>query len=259
MNMSASVRTEIDGPVSTIVMNRPKQRNAVDRPMADALHAAFEHFEADESQRVAVLWGEHGTFCAGADLGAVNDPARRNELDPDGGAAAPMGPTRMALRKPLIAAISGHAVAGGLELALLADLRVAEEDAVLGVFCRRWGVPLIDGGTVRLPRIVGMGRALDLILTGRPVSAQEAFAMGLVNRLVPSGKARETAQALAREIAAFPQQCMLADRHSAYAQWNLPLPEALQQEGRLGVPIVAAEGAAGAERFVQGAGRHGTF
>ncbi|WP_431106724.1 crotonase/enoyl-CoA hydratase family protein [Variovorax paradoxus] len=260
MNMSASVRTEIDGPVSTIVMNRPKQRNAVDRPMADALRAAFEHFEADESQRVAVLWGEHGTFCAGADLGAVSDPARRNELDPDGGAAAaPMGPTRMALRKPLIAAISGHAVAGGLEFALLADLRVAEEDAVLGVFCRRWGVPLIDGGTVRLPRIVGMGRALDLILTGRPVSAQEAFAMGLVNRLVPSGKARETAQALAREIAAFPQQCMLADRHSAYAQWNLPLPEALQQEGRLGVPIVAAEGAAGAERFVQGAGRHGTF
>lgn len=259
MNTSASVRTEVDGSVSTIVMNRAKQRNAVDRPMAEALRASFERFEADESQRVAVLWGEHGTFCAGADLGAVGDPARRNELDPEGGGSAPMGPTRMALNKPLIAAISGHAVAGGLELALLADLRVAEEDAVLGVFCRRWGVPLIDGGTVRLPRIVGMGRALDLILTGRPVSAHEALAMGLVSRLVPKGRAREAAEALAREIAAFPQQCMLADRHSAYAQWDLPLAEALQQEGRLGVPIVAAEGAAGAERFVRGAGRHGSF
>jgi len=258
MNTSASVRTEIDGPVSTIVMSRPRQRNAVDRPMADALRDAFERFEADESQRVAVLWGEHGTFCAGADLGAVSDPERRNELDPEGGGSGPMGPTRMALSKPLIAAISGHAVAGGLELALLADLRVAEEDAVLGVFCRRWGVPLIDGGTVRLPRIIGMGRALDLILTGRPVDAAEASAMGLVNRVVPRGQSRHAAEALAREIASFPQQCMRADRHSAYAQWNLPLADALRQEGRLGVPMVAAEGAAGAERFVRGAGRHGT-
>ena len=259
MNTSASVRTEIDGPVSTIVMSRQRQRNAVDRPMADALRAAFERFEADESQRVAVLWGDHGTFCAGADLGAVGDPARRNELDPEGGGSAPMGPTRMALSKPLIAAISGHAVAGGLELALLADLRVAEEDAVLGVFCRRWGVPLIDGGTVRLPRLVGMGRALDLILTGRAVDAREAGAMGLVDRVVPRGQSRQAAEALAHEIASFPQQCMLADRHSAYAQWDLPLAEALRQEGRLGVPIVATEGAAGARRFVQGAGRHGTF
>jgi len=259
MNKSASVRTETDGPVSTIVMNRPRQRNAVDRPMADALRDAFERFEADDSQHVAVLWGEHGTFCAGADLGAVGDPARRNELDPEGGGSGPMGPTRMMLRKPLIAAISGHAVAGGLELALLADLRVAEEDAVLGVFCRRWGVPLIDGGTVRLPRIVGMGRALDLVLTGRPVEAREASDMGLVNRVVPRGQSRQAAEALAREIAAFPHQCMLADRHSAYAQWDLPLAEALRQEGRLGVPIVAAEGAAGARRFVQGAGRHGTI
>ncbi|MDQ0024094.1 enoyl-CoA hydratase [Variovorax paradoxus] len=258
MNTSASVRTEIDGPVSTIVMNRPRQRNAVDRPMADALRDAFERFEADESQLVAVLWGEHGTFCAGADLGAVSDPARRNELDPEGGGSGPMGPTRMALSKPLIAAISGHAVAGGLELALLADLRVAEEDAVLGVFCRRWGVPLIDGGTVRLPRIVGMGRALDLILTGRPVDAAEASAMGLVNRVVPRGQSRHAAEALAREIASFPQQCMRADRHSAYAEWNLTLADALRQEGRLGVPMVAAEGAAGAERFIRGAGRHGT-
>ena len=150
-------------------------------------------------------------------------------------------------------------MAGGLELALLADLRVAEEDAVLGVFCRRWGVPLIDGGTVRLPRIVGMGRALDLILTGRPVDAREASTMGLVNRVVPHGQARQAAEALAREIASFPQQCMLADRHSVYAQWNQPLADALRQEGRLGVPMVAAEGAAGAERFVRGAGRHGAF
>ncbi|MFC5607991.1 crotonase/enoyl-CoA hydratase family protein [Variovorax soli] len=256
-SFEASVRTEIDGPVCTIVLSRPKQRNAVDGPTAAALQKAFADFEADPALRVAVLWGEHGVFCAGADLTAVSDPGRRNELDPDGGGTGPMGPTRMALSKPLIAAISGHAVAGGLELALLADLRVAEEDAVLGVFCRRWGVPLIDGGTVRLPRIVGMGRALDLILTGRAVAADEALAMGLVNRVVPAGGARQAAEQLARELAAFPQQCMLADRASAYAQWELPLAEALRREGRQGVPIVAAEGAAGAARFVQGAGRHG--
>ncbi|MDR6538204.1 crotonase/enoyl-CoA hydratase family protein [Variovorax soli] len=256
---SPSVRTEIDGPVSTIVMSRPRQRNAVDRDMAERLREAFERFEADDSQRVAVLWGEHGVFCAGADLGAMNDPGRRNELDPEGGGTGPMGPTRMALAKPLIAAISGHAVAGGLELALLADLRVAESSAVLGVFCRRFGVPLIDGGTVRLPRLIGMGRALDLILTGRPVAADEALAMGLVNRVVPEGTARAAAEALARELAAFPQQCMLADRASVHAQWNLPLAEALRQEGRLGVPLVAAEGAAGAARFAAGEGRHGRF
>jgi len=253
----ASVRTEIDGPVCTIVLSRPRQRNAVDGPTARALQEAFARFESDPALRVAVLWGEHGVFCAGADLSAIGDPGRRNELDTEGGGTGPMGPTRMALSKPLIAAISGHAVAGGLELALLADLRVAESDAVLGVFCRRWGVPLIDGGTVRLPRIVGMGRALDLILTGRPVGAEEALAMGLVNRVVPQGDARRAAEQLARELSAFPQQCMLADRASAYAQWDLPLAEALRQEGRHGVPIVAAEGAAGAARFVQGAGRHG--
>lgn len=254
-----AVRTETNGPVATIVLSRPHCRNAVDGPTAALLRQAFERFEADDSLRVAVLWGEHGSFCAGADLGAVGDPARRNELDPEGGGSGPMGPTRMALSKPLVAAIAGHAVAGGLELALLADLRVAEEDAVLGVFCRRWGVPLIDGGTVRLPRLVGMGRALDLILTGRPVPADEALAMGLVNRVVPRGRARAEAEALARQIAAFPQQCMLADRASAYAQWDLPLAEALRREGRDGVPIVAAEGAAGAARFVAGAGRHGRF
>lgn len=245
------------GPVYVITLNRPAKRNAVHRPMAEALRAAFERFEADDALHVAVLQGAGGHFCGGADLGAVNDPELRNELDPEGGGSGPMGPTRMALSKPLVAAIDGYAVAGGLELALLADLRVAAADATLGVFCRRWGVPLIDGGTVRLPRVVGMGRALDLILTGRAVSADEALAMGLVNRVVPPGAAQAVALELAQQIAAFPQQCMLADRASCYAQWDLPLHEALRQEGQRGVPMVAAEGAAGAARFAQGAGRHG--
>ncbi len=257
--MDAQVLFTVDGPVCTIAMNMPARRNAVDGPMAAELREAFERFERDESLRVAVFTGQGGHFCAGADLTAVSDPARRNELDPEGGGSGPMGPSRMALGKPVIAAIEGYAVAGGLELALLADLRVAAEGAVLGVFCRRWGVPLIDGGTVRLPRIVGMARALDLILTGRAVAAQEALSMGLVNRVVPDGGALAAAQALAAEIAAFPQQCMLADRASAYAQWDLPLDQALRQEGARGVPIVAAEGAAGAARFTQGAGRHGRF
>ena len=248
-----------EGPLCRITLNRPDRRNAVHRPMATALRLAFERFEADAALRVAVLHGAGGHFCAGADLTAVADPALRNELDPQGGAHAPMGPTRMALSKPLVAAIEGYAVAGGLELALLADLRVADADATLGVFCRRWGVPLIDGGTVRLPRIVGMGRALDLILTGRPVGADEALAMGLVNRVVPCGGALQAALRLAHELAAFPQQCLLADRASAYAQWDLPLAEALRHEGVQGVPMVAAEGAAGAARFAGGAGRHGQF
>ncbi len=245
------------GPVCVITLNRPAKRNAVHRPMAEALRAAFERFEGDGALHVAVLQGAGGHFCGGADLSAVNDPELRNELDPEGGGSGPMGPTRMALSKPLVAAIDGYAVAGGLELALLADLRVAAADATLGVFCRRWGVPLIDGGTVRLPRVVGMGRALDLILTGRAVPADEALAMGLVNRVVPPGAAQAVALELAQQIAAFPQQCMLADRASCYAQWDLPLPEALRQEGQRGVPMVAAEGAAGAARFAQGAGRHG--
>src|SRR5450830_1066254 len=253
------VNCEVDRTVCTLTLNRPDKRNAVDAAVAAELREAFERFEADDALRVAVLTGAGGHFCAGADLAAIGDPERRNALDPGGGGSGPMGPTRMALSKPLIAAVNGHAVAGGLELALLADLRVADEDAVFGVFCRRWGVPLIDGGTVRLPRIVGMGRALDMILTGRPVGAAEALAMGLVNRVTPPGQALAVAQALAREIAAFPQQCMLTDRHSAYAQWDLPLAEALRQEGRLGVPLVAAEGEAGAARFAQGAGRHGRF
>ena len=253
------VETTTDGPVFTIVMNRPDKRNAVDGPMAAELRKAFEDFEADDSLRAAVLWGAGGHFCAGADLTAIGDPGRRNALDPHGGGSGPMGPSRLALSKPLIAAVSGYAVAGGLELALIADLRVVERDAVFGVFCRRWGVPLIDGGTVRLPRLIGMGRALDLILTGRPVLADEALAIGLANRLVAPGEALAAARALARELAAFPQACMLADRESAYRQWSLPLAEALRQEGARGAAFVLNEGAAGAARFVAGEGRHGAF
>jgi enoyl-CoA hydratase len=257
MTGSPHIRVEIDGPVATIIIARPEKRNAVDGPMARALRDAFRAFEADASLRVAVLYGEGGAFCAGADLAAIGDPERAHELDPDGGGTGPMGPTRMFLRKPLIAAIAGHAVAGGLELALLADLRVAEESAVFGVFCRRWGVPLIDGGTVRLPRVVGMGRALDMILTGRAVSAREAEAMGLANRVVPDGSARAEAEALAKQIAEFPQLCMLTDRASAYRQWFMPLSEALREEGRMGVSVVAKEGLSGARRFVDGEGRGG--
>lgn len=253
------VRLATDGPVCTITLDRPEVRNAVDGPMAAELREAFRTFEEDDALAVAVLHGTGGTFCAGADLGAVGDPERRHELDPEGLGDGPMGPTRMQLGKPVVAAISGHAVAGGLELALLADLRVAEEDAVLGVFCRRWGVPLIDGGTVRLPRIIGHGRALDLILTGRPVEAAEALQMGLVNRVVPTGEALAAATALAEQLAAFPQVCLRADRASAYRQWDLPLDAALRSERAHGVPVVMAEGAVGAERFVAGAGRHGEF
>jgi enoyl-CoA hydratase len=258
MTMDA-VLFEVDGPVAVIVLNRPERRNAVDGPMAKALREAFARFAADDALRVAVLCGAGGHFCAGADLRAMADPARRNDLDPEGGPDAPMGPTRVALPKPLIAAVSGYAVAGGLELALLADLRVADDDATFGVYCRRWGVPLIDGGTVRLPRLVGVGRALDLILTGRPVGATEALAMGLANRVVPAGTARAAAIALAREIAAFPQRCMLTDRASVHRQWDLSLAEALREEGRAGTRLVHEEGLAGAERFARGEGRHGSF
>lgn len=253
------VTYDTDRAVCTLTLNRPDKRNAVNGIVAAELRESFERFEADDALRVAILTGAGGHFCAGADLGAVGNPDERNELDPEGGGSGPMGPTRMALSKPLIAAVNGYAVAGGLELALLADLRVADDDAVFGVFCRRWGVPLIDGGTVRLPRLVGMGRALDMILTGRPVSATEALAMGLVNRVTPPGGALAAARELALQIAAFPQQCMLADRRSAYEQWDMPLAEALRREGAQGVPIVFAEGEAGAARFTGGAGRHGTF
>ncbi|GAA3968780.1 crotonase/enoyl-CoA hydratase family protein [Allohahella marinimesophila] len=253
------VRVEENGQVCTIIMDRPSKKNAVDRLTAAALREAFDHFESHDQLRVAVLWGAGGSFCAGADLAALGDPERRNIVDEDGKGPGPMGPTRMLLSKPVIAAVSGYAVAGGLELALLCDMRVAEESAVFGVFCRRWGVPLIDGGTVRLPRIVGQSRALDMILTGRPVHAQEALQMGLTNRVVPDGTSRFAAEELAAQIAEFPQQCMLADRASAYRQWDLSLADALQNEGRNGHPIIESEALSGADRFARGAGRHGQF
>lgn len=250
-----SVRVERDGPVWTVILSRPERRNAVDRPTAAALARAFEAFEADDSARVAVLWGEGGTFCAGADLKAIAEgQANRLEAGGDG----PMGPSRLVLDKPVIAAIAGHAVAGGLELACWCDLRVAEDGAVLGVFCRRWGVPLIDGGTVRLPRIVGLGRALDLVLTGRAVSAHEAHGMGLVDRVVPLGGSREAAEALAREIAAFPQNCLRADRRSVFGGLDLAYDEAMRAEFASGVAAVMEEGVQGAMAFAEGAGRGGT-
>jgi enoyl-CoA hydratase len=246
-----------DGPVATVTLFRPDCRNAVDGPTADALRAAFERFEADDALRVAVFTGGGGQFCAGADLKAFARGERRQTVSADGSGPGPMGPTRMAFGKPVIAAVEGHAVAGGLELALMCDLRVAARSAVFGVYCRRWGVPLIDGGTVRLPRIVGQARALDMILTGRAVGADEALAFGLANRVVDDGQALAEAQALAAQIAAFPQACMRADRASALAQWDLPLAEALQREGAGGHAVVQAEGLAGAQRFAAGAGRHG--
>lgn len=254
-----SVIVENNGPVTTLSIDRAQVRNAIDRPTAEALAAALRAFEADEQALVAVLTGAGGTFCAGADLGAVAEGGHRaNRLEPEGD--GPMGPSRMQLAKPLIAAIEGHALAGGLELALLADLRVMADDAVLGVFCRRFGVPLIDGGTVRLPRIIGQGRALDLILTGRAVGAEEALAIGLVNRVVPAGTALAVAQQLALEIAHFPQRCLLADRASAYAQWDLPFSEAISNEFSGGMTVIASgETRAGAQRFKAGQGRHGQF
>jgi enoyl-CoA hydratase len=242
-----------NGPVTTVVIDRVDVRNAVDRPTAEALAAAFRAFDADPEQKVGVLAGAHGTFCAGADLKGFAQ-GRANRVLPDGD--GPMGPSRMVLSKPVIAAISGHAVAGGLELALWCDLRVADEDAVLGVFCRRWGVPLIDGGTIRLPRVVGHGRAMDLILTGRAVDAQEALAMGLVNRVVPRGTARQAAEALAADLAKLPQGAMRGDRLSAYEQWDLGYEAALQNELTHGMKALA-EGLSGAARFAAGAGRHG--
>jgi enoyl-CoA hydratase len=246
-----------DGVV-TIVIDRPERRNAVDRQVAEALSAAFAHFEANDAWRAAVLTGAAGTFCAGADLTALQDETRRNELHADGNGPGPMGPTRMMFSKPIIAAIAGHAVAGGLELAAMCDLRVVEQDAVLGVFCRRVGIPLIDGGTVRLPRLIGQSRALDLILTGRAVAADEALAIGLANRVVATGEARAAAEQLAADLAAFPQAALLADRRSVYENSPLgDLPEALRREGAGGYQAVFAQGIAGATAFAAGAGRHG--
>lgn len=251
-----TVRVERDGPVTTVIMDAPRRRNAVDGPMAAALATAFRAFDADPGAAVAVLFGAGGHFCAGADLKAVGTP-RTNRTEPDGD--GPMGPTRMQLSKPVIAAVEGYAVAGGLELAAWCDLRVAAQDAVFGVFCRRWGVPLIDGGTVRLPRLVGTGRAMDMILTGRPVGAEEALAFGLANRVVAPGTARAAAEQLAREIAGFPQTCLRGDRASARHQDGVDEAAAMRFEHEVGMASLAADTATGAARFAGGAGRHGTF
>lgn len=268
--MNASVEVAKHGPVTVVTLSRPEVRNAVDAATARRLHDALVTFESDPEARVAVFHGAHGHFCAGWDLQAgarlAQEPhVAMDGLDfapeqcvPGGGPLGPMGPSRLQLSKPVIAAISGAAVAGGMELALWCDMRVMEEDAYMGVFCRRFGVPLIDGGTVRLPRLIGMGHAMDLILTGRKVEAAEALQMGLCNRVVPQGQALAAALALAEQLAAFPQQTMLADRASAYAQWDLPLPDALHQEWARGKACIA-EGLQGAGRFVAGAGRHGKF
>jgi enoyl-CoA hydratase len=248
------VRVERNGPVTTVIMNRPAARNAVDGPTAAQLYAAFDEFDHDDDAAVAVLWGDNGTFCAGADLKAFGTPDM-NQAHRTG--PGPMGPTRMVLSKPVIAAVSGYAVAGGLELALWCDLRIAEEDAVFGVFCRRWGVPLIDGGTVRLPRIVGHGRAMDLILTGRAVDAGEALTMGLANRVVGKGEARAAAEQMAAELAALPQLCLRSDRMSAIGQWGMAEADAIDAEFA-SLSRVSAEAVAGARRFADGAGRHGT-
>ncbi|WP_300716946.1 crotonase/enoyl-CoA hydratase family protein [Hydrogenophaga sp.] len=260
------VTTEKLDDIWIVTLDRPEVRNAVDSATARALHAAFLAFEDDATAKVAVFHGAHGHFCAGWDLQfgaklAASGDSGGLDLDfeaDDLRALGPMGPSRLRLSKPVIAAVSGAAVAGGMELALWCDLRVMEEDAYFGVYCRRFGVPLIDGGTVRLPRLIGMGHAMDLILTGRKVEAAEALQMGLANRLVPSGRAREAAIALARQLAAFPQATMLADRESAYAQWDLPLGQALQQEWQRGKARIP-DALDGATRFAAGQGRHGQF
>ena len=252
----SKLQTAVDGPVFIVSIDRREARNAVDGETAQALADAFREFESRDDLAVGVLEGRHNTFCAGADLKALNDPSRRNRLDPEGD--GPMGPSRMLLSKPVIAAVSGHAVAGGLELALWCDLRVIEESAVFGVFCRRFGVPLIDGGTVRLPRLIGLSHALDLILTGRAVDAREALAMGLANRIVPEGQAREHAVALAHELAALPQACLRSDRLSAYEQHGMSLPDAMRNEFTRGMQTLrTGEAFAGAARFASGDGRHG--
>jgi len=255
MTSSTTVRVEITGPVTTVVIDRPGARNAVDGPTAAALHEAFAAFDADDSQAVAVLTGAGGTFCAGADLKAVGT-ASGNQVAEDG--AGPMGPTRMRLGKPVIAAVEGHAVAGGLELAIWCDLRVVASDATFGVFCRRWGVPLIDGGTLRLPRLVGHGRAMDLILTGRAVEAQEALRIGLADRVVAPGSARAAAEELALSLTAFPQACLRNDRLAAIDQWGLDEAAALQAEYLHGLRSLGAGALEGAARFASGEGRHGS-
>jgi len=264
--MMITVKTERNGPVLTVIIDRPEVRNAVDDATAQQLSEAFQQLETDDSLSAGVLYGTGESFCAGADLKAVAAGARTIHTDEARLSpaefvqqVAPMGPSRMMLSKPVVAAIAGHAVAGGLELALWCDLRVAEAGATLGVYCRRWGVPLIDGGTVRLPRLIGLSRALDLILTGRGVTADEALAMGLVNRIVPQGQARAAAEELAAELCRFPKQCLRIDRASAYHSLDAPLEEALLAEFRDGCAVLAAESISGAKRFADGAGRHGAF
>lgn len=253
-----AVTTELRDRITIVRLARPEVRNAVDAHTAQALADAFRDFDANPDSDVAILHGEYGSFCAGADLKAVAAQAGSNRLAPDGD--GPMGPSRMVLGKPVIAAIAGHAVAGGLELALWCDLRVVERSAVLGVFCRRWGVPLIDGGTVRLPRLIGHSRAMDLILTGRPVAAREALEIGLANRLVEDGEALNEALALARTLVAFPQNCLRSDRLSACEQWGLSLESALANEFRRGLEVIESrETVEGASRFAAGRGRHGDF
>ncbi len=252
------VSVELRERTTIVSITRPQVRNAVDAETARCLAAAFEEFDANPESDVAVLYGEYGTFCAGADLKAIAAASGGNHLSPGGD--GPMGPSRRVLGKPVIAAISGHAVAGGLELALWCDLRVVERSAIMGVFCRRWGVPLIDGGTIRLPRLIGHSRAMDLILTGRAVDATEALQMGLANRVVADGEALAEALVLAQQLSRFPQNCLRSDRLSAYEQWNMPLAAALLNEYERGVAVIASqETLVGAARFASGKGRHGDF
>lgn len=251
-----SVRVEHAGPVTTVILHRPQARNAVDGPTATALADAFRAFDVDPTAAVAVLWGDGGTFCAGADLKAMGGE-NSNRLTPDGD--GPMGPTRLRLSKPVIAAVSGYAVAGGLELALWCDMRVAEQDSTFGVYCRRWGVPLIDGGTVRLPRLIGTGRAMDMILTGRPVSAPEALQMGLVSRVVPTGDARRVAEEIAGQLATLPQTCLRSDRLSVLEQEGMDESTAMRNEFEYGMATLTAGDLEGPRKFAAGEGRHGEF
>jgi enoyl-CoA hydratase len=261
-----AVRIDKSGSVWTVIHSRPEARNAMDARSADDLVAAFERFDADASAQVAVFWGEGGAFCAGWDLKTVSDlnqddPVGALDFPKDGGKPprGPLGPSRLELSKPVIAAVEGPAVAGGMELAMWCDVRVMAESAYFGVYCRRWGVPLIDGGTVRLPRLVGMGKAMDIILTGRKVPAEEAYRIGLCEKLVPHGAAREAAETMAQEIARFPQECVRADRLSVYRAWGKSVREGLESEWATSARIVKAEGIVGATRFAAGKGRHGDF
>jgi enoyl-CoA hydratase len=253
-----SVKIERSGKVMTVIIDRPEARNAIDGPTGQALADAFREFEKDDSAFAAVLYGAGGNFCAGADLKAIGSGKNFNRVEPTGD--GPLGPTRMVLSKPVIAAVAGYAVAGGIELALWCDLRVVEKSAVFGVFCRRWGVPLIDGGSIRLPRLIGMSRAMDIILTGRPVEAAEAYAIGLANRIVDEGKSREEAEKLAAQIAEYPQTCMRNDRLSAYEQSGMDLGAALKNEFQRGtVSLKSPELIEGVKNYAAGKGRHGKF